>query len=243
MIRIIIEIVKDIRSFLAILTFIIMGSSLIFFQFDDESTSYGDRLLFVYALVYASFDTTGFSLSQIIYLIIVTVMLSVVLLNLLIAIMTATYERVEVMNDLTDGLERVYMILETVIVKRAFGKITGCCRRRKPLQMANNQRGYLFFAEKVTSRASEEKENEWEGKAGTVRKVISNEMQKHYEPMHARLLELETDLNKQEDRIQTFERDVDQQVGRLDKQIAQILDLLTTANGRNITFGLNPSND
>jgi len=219
-----------------------MGSSLIFFQFDDDSTSYGDRLLFVYGLIYASFDTTGFSISQIIYLVVVTVMLSVVLLNLLIAIMTETYESLEVTDDLNDGLERVYMILETVVMTRAFRDLTFCCRRRKKDKMKlreNDFKSYLFFVEKVASRTEkEEKESQWEGKANVMKKMISSEMQKHYEPLHSRLNDLATELNKQEDRLCIFERDVEQQVDHLDKQTLQILDLLSKSNLKNLTFNL-----
>ena len=218
---------KEIRSFLAVLSFIVIGSSLIFFQFDDESTTYADRLLFVYGLIYASFDTTGFSLSQIIYLIVVTVLLSVILLNLLIALMTDTYQRIEDSAALTDGIERVYMILETVVMKRAYSRTVNLFRgkRQRPDKHKENSfKGYLFSVEKVTSTVEKDTNGDWDGRVNAMRKIVSTEMQKNYEPIQKRLTDIEEELTKHEDGLCIFKRDVECQIDNLSDQVAQILE-------------------
>ena len=102
-----------------------MGYSLIFYQFDDElEMSYSERLLIVYNLLYAQFETDDYNSHQIFYFVVVTMTLSVILLNTLIALMCGTHKRVEGSSILADNKEKILLTLETITIKRIFQKIS-----------------------------------------------------------------------------------------------------------------------
>mmetsp|Transcript_31480 Transcript_31480/g.28665 ORF Transcript_31480/g.28665 Transcript_31480/m.28665 type:complete len:140 (-) Transcript_31480:565-984(-) len=95
LLRIIFEICKDMLSFVIVLGFTIVCFSLMFLQFEDER-NLRDVIFYVYLLMYAEIGDTEdtFDFSRRSLLVILTFILSVVLLNLLIAIMADSYERV-----------------------------------------------------------------------------------------------------------------------------------------------------
>ena len=91
-IRTILEIIKEMRSFLIILALALIGFSLVFFQF-NRSLRYYDHLLNMYNLIYGNFSTDSLSLSEVSLLVVIT-FLVYILSNLLIAIMGGTFGKV-----------------------------------------------------------------------------------------------------------------------------------------------------
>ena len=143
-----IEIVKDMSSFIGILIFIIFTFSLILLEFDRE-IEFTDHLLTSYGFVYGNYETEELSSSEIAIMVFVAFMISVVLLNLLIAIMGDSYAKVEENRILVDSLERLDMITEVIVIKRIFTPRT-----------IKKEKGYLMFCQNsVNDESSEENEN------------------------------------------------------------------------------------
>lgn len=115
------EVLLDMRSFLFVLIFLSIGFGFIFFQLRPTST-FGAELLNTYNLIYTNYDD-GPEGPEIPYFVIFTVLVSVVLLNLLIAIMNETYNRVQEMKNYYDTKTRVILTIEAITAKRFILKI------------------------------------------------------------------------------------------------------------------------
>lgn len=126
----IIEIIKAIWSFLVIITMLVIGFSLVFYQF-NRKRKFTTYLLITFNLIYSNSDPSDFSPSQLVYFVIVTVLLAVILLNMLIAIMTDTYDRVQGTSVLAEGKEKISLIFEATMVMRTIGK---CFTRKKNVE-------------------------------------------------------------------------------------------------------------
>mmetsp|Transcript_22437 Transcript_22437/g.19368 ORF Transcript_22437/g.19368 Transcript_22437/m.19368 type:complete len:258 (-) Transcript_22437:344-1117(-) len=187
LIRIIVEIVSDMRSFIFMLLFIIFGFSIIFFQFDDASEDYEDSLLFTYEIMFSSFNTAILNDSQIIYFIIITMILSVVLLNMLIAIMGDTFGRVQSKALLTDSQERVSLILESIVMRRVLrdtilkGRYKSQERRKytsKASYLLSTDRRFLFVVRKSDGEEEEQHESfgEQETQLNRLRANVKSEL-------------------------------------------------------------------
>ena len=159
-----IEIVKDMSSFIGILIFIIFAFSLILLEFDRE-IKFTDHLLTSYGFVYGNYETEELSSSEIAIMVFVAFMISVVLLNLLIAIMGDSYAKVEETRILVDSLERLDMITEVIVIKRIFTPRT-----------IKKEKGYLMFCQNsVSDENSEENENNLlEEKTDLLKAAIKN---------------------------------------------------------------------
>mmetsp|Transcript_22567 Transcript_22567/g.19560 ORF Transcript_22567/g.19560 Transcript_22567/m.19560 type:complete len:360 (+) Transcript_22567:1882-2961(+) len=140
LIRIMIDMFRDIKYFLLIMGMIIMGFSLIFYQFFDD-TSYGDELIFVYNILYGDFDISRHSPSGKIFFAIVSFILSVILLNFIIAIMTDSYEKVQEKNTLADTKEKVSLILEAIVMRKSFDS---CCVKRRMKNWQKKEMKYMI---------------------------------------------------------------------------------------------------
>ena len=168
MIRAIIEIIRDMWGFILILAVIIIGFSLIFFEFDREP-GYPEQLLQAYNMLFSNFETEDLNLSQILLFLTIAFLLSVILLNLLIAIMGDTFDKVQEKRVLIDSRERLELVIEAICILRFF--------QSKKIQ---SKKGYLLFCQifgddedEVMAEASE-----WEGKIALLRKVIKQSEKK-----------------------------------------------------------------
>ena len=105
----IIEVLKDMKSFFLIILFILFGFGFIFFRLESEEhdITFEDALLSMYEMMLGSFDITNYTQLEIVFFIIITLFMMVVLLNLLISIIGETYGRVQEASVLTDSLEKV----------------------------------------------------------------------------------------------------------------------------------------
>lgn len=121
------EVLLDMRSFLFVLIFLCIGFAFIFFQLKPTS-SFSTELLYTYNLIYANYDD-GPQEGEVFYFVIFTVLVSVVLLNLLIAIMNETYSRVQNMEAYYDSKTRVSLAIEAITAKRFILKITSVIRK------------------------------------------------------------------------------------------------------------------
>ena len=113
-----------------ILVMLVFGFSLLFYQF-NRRRKFTTYLLITFNLIYSNSDPSDFSASQLVFFVIITVLLAVILLNMLIAIMSDTYERVQGTSVLAEGKEKVSLIFEATIIMRAIGKL---CKRRKTIE-------------------------------------------------------------------------------------------------------------
>jgi len=161
LIRIVIEIIKGMVSFIAILIFIIFALSLILLEFDRE-TEFTDHLLSGYGFIYGDYETEDVSSSEIAIMVFVAFLVSVVLLNLLIAMMGDSYAKVDEISILVDSLERLDMIVEVIVMKRIF--------TQKELV---REKSYLMFCQNsVNGGGDDDEENLLEEKTNLLQKAI-----------------------------------------------------------------------
>ena len=141
-VRMIVEIIKDLRSFFLVVAFLLMGFTLIFYQY--EQTTIGESMLETYLLMYAQFEVTDHGFGQIFFFVIATLLLSVILLNMIIAVMNDTFNNVHESHDLTDGKEKVLLILECIVMRIFFRKFR---LRRNRQNDKDCHPKYLYFIE------------------------------------------------------------------------------------------------
>ena len=140
----IIEIVKDIVSFGALLALIIFGLSLIFLQFDRE-TSYNTHLLTSYRLLYSDYDLDNFeSTGELLFFLTVIALVCIVLLNMLIALMGNTFNSVTERRVMVDSKELLELIAENMKIQRIIGLLLS--KSSKKYQITSLKK-YLFYAE------------------------------------------------------------------------------------------------
>lgn len=113
-----------------IIAMLVFGFTLVFYQFNRKK-KFTTYLLITFNLIYSNSDPSDFSPSQLVYFVIVTILLAVILLNMLIAIMTDTYEKVQGTSILAEGREKVSLIFEATVVMRTIGKF---CQSRKKIE-------------------------------------------------------------------------------------------------------------
>lgn len=142
------EIAKDMRSFLLIVLFTIIGFSLIFYQFASSTDDFGQFMLEQYLYLYGNQpDTNDFDTSQIIFFIIITLFLALILTNMLIALMSDTYNRVDGSSMMADNLEKISLILEYATLKRQVLKFLRICFKRRLSNTSHKTRRILLVVE------------------------------------------------------------------------------------------------
>ena len=104
------EVLKDMTSFLMVLVFLTIGFAFIFLQLRPDST-FGSELFKTYNLIYANYEESPVG-SEIVYYVIFTVFVSVTLLNMLIAIMNETYEKVQDTRFYYENKTKINLIIE-----------------------------------------------------------------------------------------------------------------------------------
>jgi len=143
LVRLITQTVKDMKSFVMVLGFIIVGFSFIFVQFqeNDGDETLGDTLLYTYSILYGNYSFDEIKFPELLFLLLVAFALSVVLMNMLIAIMGDTYGKVQERLKFSDSQAKLEMILETIHMKRAFIKFGLYCFKEKEASLKNT---YLY---------------------------------------------------------------------------------------------------
>jgi len=219
-----------------------MGFSLCFYQFDDpDNTSYSARLLLVYNLLYAQFANDDYNSSQIFYLVVTTVILTVILLNLLIAIMSNVYKKVLLMSIMSDSKERLLLTVETITVKRMIQRIWNSfkkfsLRRRGPQlykEVKEPQKSYLFFVEDAKIEIEEEnRTKEWERRFKLVREIVDSEMNSNNENMKTKMIGLEQHMQKQQAQMMVMKESLGKRLTDLEKHMAKAIGLLNASKAK-----------
>ena len=180
LIQTILSILRDMWGFLIIMFGITIGFSLIFLEFGrQEDNLYLNSLYGTYQIWYGNFDDSEYSPSQKILTAMILFILSVVLLNMLIAIMGNTYDEVQEKTIFTDTSTRLSMCLEAISYLRLFKR--------------TSSKGYLiFYGPKQDDDNQEELHNEWERRMKMIKKALkqlednqTNELKKMREAIQA----------------------------------------------------------
>jgi len=196
LIRTIIEIIRDMRSFAVILTFVTFGLALIFLQFDNSKT-FGESLLEAYNLLYYSYDTTGYNVGQMFYFVVVTIIATMVLLNMLLALIWDSYARVQEKSVLTDSQELLDMIEENINMVRAIERLFGRFNQQQPVsrtssdyerlrdddhpESQNKNKKYMFFVEEAEEEEEQEVVTKVESQIIEQKKKVKNEEEVYVE--------------------------------------------------------------
>lgn len=112
LINMLFEIIKDMLPFFAILISANAGFGLLMHQLNPE-TSIMNALKDTYRIAYQDFDTQGYDNMEWIWFLLISIINPLIMLNLLIAIMGDTYDRVKERQNVADIQELLNMILET----------------------------------------------------------------------------------------------------------------------------------
>ena len=178
MIKLLTEVLIDMSSFFFILCMVVFGFTFMFLQYEPPAnlTTFGTELYMVYNCIYANGPPNPFAPPQEIYFAVFTIFVSIVMLNLLIAIMNETYARVQDTSTYFEGKTKVNLIIEAITAKR-FGlkfmkrlriilrefnsalctrrsrdKVLGDSQVAKALDKdtSKKQYGFLFYAKCIT---------------------------------------------------------------------------------------------
>ena len=110
----------------------------------DNGLTYGQQLLRTYEVMYGEFDTSSYEAGEIFFFIVITVLLSVIMLNMIIAMMSDTFGRVQSKRVLFESKEKCLLIMEVFSVQRMLRRVF-CAKRLKRMDKAAPQ--YLFVIE------------------------------------------------------------------------------------------------
>ena len=156
-------------AFLIIMFSITIGFSLIFLEFGrEENGTYLNYLYGTYQVWYGNYDDSEYSPSQKIITAMILFLLSVVLLNMLIAIMGDTYGKVQEAQIFTDSSTRLNMCLEAMSYLRIL--------RRKHFD-----KGYLIFCGPKVKK--NEDKNEWEERMNKLEAMLNKNEQSQTEKL------------------------------------------------------------
>jgi hypothetical protein len=171
-------------SFILILIFIIFAWALIFFQIEANSnngsepaTSLPKQILNVYLIIFSSFQSDYNGLERP-FFIIVSFFVSIILLNLLISIISDTYQRVQSNLVPSDNLEKLGILIEIISVRVFISKLKRCFKERK--------RDNLYYQNKFkhlmwVTENEDDKGNMVQSREGTLtelHKIIKGELEK-----------------------------------------------------------------
>jgi len=218
-----------------------MGFSLIFYQFDEPTEiSYSSRLLLVYNLLYAQFSNDDYKESQIFYLVFVTMILTVILINLLIAIMTEIFKKILLTSIMADSKERLLLTIETITVKRMmqkiWNKITRCFRRNQGNLYKDTpeaRKSYLFYVEDAKIQIEEENRyKEWERRFKLVREIVDAEMQTNNDIMKAKMVGLEEHIHKQQAHMMVMKESLGKRLTELEKNMAKAIGAIQASKAK-----------
>ena len=114
-INLLFEVIKSMSSFFIIFFYSIVGFGLVFFVLGDSST-YFDYLTSTYTLNFGNMDTNNYNKLEWLFFLLVTIFNPIIMLNLLISIMSETYDRVKSNFDTADLIELCHLIKEAELL-------------------------------------------------------------------------------------------------------------------------------
>jgi Ion transport protein len=197
LIRTIVEIIKALRGFSLVIILIIFGFTIAFLEL-SQSRNFSSQFLSVYSLIYANFSFDSYSTSQINLAVGFTIMLSIVLLNLMIAIMGDTYGKVQAKHTLTEGIEKLSLIMEAMIMKRPFARLF---HKWFGYEYQSDEKTYLYFAEIEENTNIEDDDDDdgvdWEAKINHICLSINQSTQGISDDVKRIERKLEDGLNSQ----------------------------------------------
>jgi len=176
------------------LGFLLTGTSLIFYQF-KMSENYPQRLFAAYLLLLAEIGDYGqLEVVEVLFFVVITFFITVILLNILIALMTDAYEKILTSIATNDSKERVGMILESITILSVFSffcNINLAQEDQAEIQLpvgnkdeAQKHRGYLFnVTDETNTGQGSGAGGEWEGRVNSLKNHISTTIRKHLEPL------------------------------------------------------------
>ena len=153
LIRLIVEIAHDIMSFCIVFFLTISGISaaydLVFASASSEGSTLSDSWCHIYRIAFGDFDTGDYNRAAWALFFFATIFLTLMMLNLLIAIMSNTFARVSASQEISDGKELLEMIyeIETLMFWRRWSWYT---ESQKTSKRVTN--GYLHWAREDTNQ-------------------------------------------------------------------------------------------
>jgi WD40 repeat protein len=112
LIRIIIEVIKDMIPFMFILSTGTLAISLLFYEIEGNKKDMISCILQSYRIAYGDYDVENYTNEKWVVFIVATVINPLIMMNLLISIMGDTYSRVQDLQAVADSKELGSMILE-----------------------------------------------------------------------------------------------------------------------------------
>ena len=156
LIRMIMEIIKDITAFLFVIFIYTLAFTIIMYQAslaaiaEDEAAeadSFPVYLLRMFTLAIGSYDTSDFSGVYLAFFLFAVFLQPVILLNMLIAIMNDTYQRVQENSNAYECVEKLAMMEELSSIGFQFKRIREC-RFSKDDEEDSLNKKFLITAEK-----------------------------------------------------------------------------------------------
>ena len=179
LIRMIVETLKDMVSFLIVCGVYLFGFALARYQSRKQIPGqevtfrdFGSDMFIVYNMFYGDWDSDEYPDSLIPFFMIVSFLLTLVLLNMVIAIMGDTYDRVKDNLVVVDTRERLSMIQEAAIMMKQCKRLLSfiCCGC---LCAMSSQRGFLLVALPYNPQDTEgTNTNEWSGRIKEMKKEL-----------------------------------------------------------------------
>ena len=209
-------------GFIVVLIFIFFGFALIFLEFSEGKTAYGDQLYSTFKILFADHDDSNYNVSQKLFTSLILFLLNVVLLNLLISIMGDSYDKVQEKRVLTDSLTRLDMSLEAMVFLRVV-------RRGKKTE----GKGYLIYCETEEADNEDDPANvEWEGRINVIKKTLKQTDQKvqsltdKIDATNQKIGAMEQKVSaiieqKMEQKIGAMEHKVEQRIGAMEQKMEQ----------------------
>ena len=223
------------RSFTLILGLIIVGFSLIFREFGEGSEeNYGTSLLNSYNLLYGPPDDEGDFFSLPFLFSLTCFIVSVILLNMLIAIMGDSFEKVQEKRALTDSKEKVEMLYETIILKRYLHNLFSRGRRSKDSEDDDSRKKCIIFCEETLASEDSTSKDEWEGRINLIKKTIRNINRESQLAIEKKVASIEKSMEKSveaklarvEAKVAGIEKSVEAKVANVEKKIDNIMEVL-----------------
>ena len=135
-------------SFFWILVFMTFGFTLIFVQYtmNENNSDFGTELYNTYNLYFGNVNET-YTAPQMIYFLIFTVFVSVVMLNMLIAVINETFGRISDNQEYYESEAKISLIIEALVIKRFTQRVFGPLKTFSPRGLAraycNNNEGRI----------------------------------------------------------------------------------------------------
>ena len=161
-------------GFIVVLVFLFLGFTLISVKFDRGEALYGDLLYATFRLQFGSYDDSSYGVFQKLLTAFIVFLLNVVLLNMLISIMAASFERVQDEIALNDSLTRLDTALEAMVYMRSASLLLKKKTR-------NREEGYLIYCEPDDMDEDASKEDVWEDRINMIKETMKQNQLKAQE--------------------------------------------------------------